>query len=294
MQHVPVLLQEVIRESHIKPGAIYVDGTLGAGGHAKALFLEANKDLTIFGFDKDLEAQKIAQAVLSDAGATPTIIHASFVEMKHELLARHVTQVDTILLDLGVSSMHFDADERGFTFQKDQPLHMNMNQEGELTAEEIVNNWSEESLADIIFGFGEERYARRIAKAITVARKEREIKTTFELVEIIKSAVPFAYQRGKIHPATRTFQALRIAVNSELTELESVIPDAISLLKTGGRLLIISFHSLEDRIVKQSFKLLADNDAGLVITKKPIIATEGELKSNPRARSAKLRVFQRV
>jgi 16S rRNA (cytosine1402-N4)-methyltransferase len=294
MQHVPVLLQEVIRESHIKPGAIYVDGTLGAGGHAKALFLEANKDLTIFGFDKDLEAQKIAQAVLSDAGATPIIIHASFAGMKHELLERHVTQVDAILLDLGVSSMHFDTDERGFTFQKDQPLHMNMNQEGELTAEEIVNNWSEESLADIIFGFGEERYARRIAKAITLARKEREIKTTFELVEIIKSAVPFAYQRGKIHPATRTFQALRIAVNSELTELENVIPDAISLLKTGGRLLIISFHSLEDRIVKQSFKLLADNDAGLVITKKPIIATEGELKSNPRARSAKLRVFQRV
>ncbi len=294
MQHVPVLLQEVIRESHIKPGAIYVDGTLGAGGHAKALFLEANKDLAIFGFDKDLEAQKIAQAVLSDAGATPIIIHASFAGMKHELLERHVTQVDAILLDLGVSSMHFDTDERGFTFQKDQPLHMNMNQEGELTAEEIVNNWSEESLADIIFGFGEERYARRIAKAITLARKEREIKTTFELVEIIKSAVPFAYQRGKIHPATRTFQALRIAVNSELTELENVIPDAISLLKTGGRLLIISFHSLEDRIVKQSFKLLADNDAGLVITKKPIIATEGELKSNPRARSAKLRVFQRV
>lgn len=190
--------------------------------------------------------------------------------------------------------MHVDTDLRGFSFQKDQPLHMNMNQEGELTAEEIVNNWSEESLADIIFGFGEERYARRIAKAIVLSRKEKEIKTTFELVEIIKSAVPYAYLRGKIHPATRTFQALRIAVNSELTELETVIPDAVSLLKTDGRLLIISFHSLEDRIVKQSFKLLADEGHGLVVTKKPIIATESELKSNPRARSAKLRVFQRV
>ncbi len=294
MQHVPVLLQEVIRESHIKKGAIYVDGTLGAGGHAKALFLEAEKDLKIFGFDKDLEAQKIAKTVLHDTGSDPVIIHASFADMKAELVQRGITEVDCILLDLGISSMHVDTDLRGFSFQKDQPLHMNMNQEGELTAEEIVNNWSEESLADIIFGFGEERYARRIAKAITLARKEREIKTTFELVEIIKSAVPYAYLRGKIHPATRTFQALRIAVNSELTELETVIPDAVSLLKTDGRLLIISFHSLEDRIVKQSFKLLADEGHGLVVTKKPIIATEGELKSNPRARSAKLRVFQRV
>ncbi len=294
MPHIPVLLEAVIRESHVTPGAVYVDGTLGAGGHAKELFLSTNKNLTIFGFDKDLEAQKIARDVLLNCGATPVIIHASFADLKSELTKRKVTSVDCILLDLGISSMHIDADTRGFTFQKDQPLHMNMNQEGELTAHDIVNTWEEDSLADIIFGFGEERYARRIAAAIVSARESKQINSTFELVEIIKSAVPFSYQRGKIHPATRTFQALRIAVNSELTELEYTIPDAISLLKAGGRLLIISFHSLEDRIVKNHFKLSAEHGLGLVVTKKPIIASQDEIRLNPRSRSAKLRVFQRV
>ncbi len=292
--HIPVLLEAVIREAHLKPGDIYIDGTLGAGGHAKELFLSADKNLTIFGFDKDLEAQKIARDVLLGCGADPVIIHASFADMKVELVKREVTAVDCILLDLGISSMHIDTDQRGFTFQKDQPLHMNMNQEGELTAYDIVNDWQEETLADIIFGFGEERYSRRIAKAIVEARDTTPIKTTFQLVEIIKSAVPVSYVRGKIHPATRTFQALRIAVNSELTELENVIPDAVSLLKPDGRLLVISFHSLEDRIVKNQYKLLASNGLGHIITKKPIIATLNEVASNPRARSAKLRVFQRV
>jgi 16S rRNA (cytosine1402-N4)-methyltransferase len=292
--HIPVLLKEVVREAYIVPGAVYVDGTLGAGGHAKELYLSTNKNLTIFGFDKDIEAQKIARDVLLSCGADPVIIHASFADMKTELLKRGVTTVDCILLDLGISSMHIDTDTRGFTFQRDQQLHMNMNQEGELTAYDIVNTWAEDSLADIIFGFGEERYARRIASAIVISRSKTPITSTFQLVEVIKNAVPLSYQRGKIHPATRTFQALRIAVNSELTELENTIPDAVSLLKTGGRLLIISFHSLEDRIVKNHFKLLKDQGLGLVITKKPIIASHDEIRANPRSRSAKLRVFQRV
>lgn len=293
MQHIPVLLEEVIRESHISPGEVYVDGTLGAGGHAKELFLSADKNLTIFGFDKDLEAQKIARDVLLGCGAYPVIIHASFADMKTELERREVTAVDCILLDLGISSMHIDTDERGFTFMKDQPLHMNMNQQGELTARDVINDWEEETLANIIYGFGEERYSRRIASAIVSARKISPIETTFQLVEIIKSAVPVSYQKGKIHPATKTFQAIRIAVNSELSELEGVIPDAVSLLKPGGRLLIISFHSLEDRIVKQQFALLAKTGLGLA-SKKPIVATREEALKNPRARSAKLRVFQRV
>ncbi len=292
--HIPVLLQEVIRESHIAPGGIYVDGTLGMGGHASALFMHANKNLTVVGFDKDLDAQKIALTALTQCGAKPLIIHASFADMKKELLERTIDSVDCILLDLGISSMQLDTDTRGFSFLRDNPLHMNMNQEGDLTAWDVVNEWSEETLADIIFGFGEERYSRRIAKKIVEARKIKSIDTTFQLVEVIKSATPFAYHKGKIHPATRTFQALRIAVNSELTELENVIPDALSLLKSGGRLLIISFHSLEDRIVKNQFKKAQDEELGTVITKKPIIAGDEELRTNPRARSAKLRVFQRV
>lgn len=292
--HIPVLLQEVIRESHIKSGDIYVDGTLGMGGHASALYLHANKNLTVVGFDKDLDAQKIAHTTLTRVGAKPIIIHASFADMKTELLKKHIDAVDCILLDLGISSMQLDTDTRGFSFLRDNPLHMNMNQDGDLTAWDVVNTWSETTLADIIFGFGEERYARRIAKHIVEVRKTHSIDTTFQLVEVIKQATPFTYHKGKIHPATRTFQALRIAVNGELTELETVIPDALSLLKKGGRLLIISFHSLEDRIVKNQFKRAHDEGQGMVITKKPIIASDEELKINPRSRSAKLRVFQRV
>jgi 16S rRNA (cytosine1402-N4)-methyltransferase len=188
--------------------------------------------------------------------------------------------------------MQIDTDTRGFSFKSDQKLHMNMNQQADLIVWDIINTWSEETLAVIIDGFGEERYARRIAKQIVETRKLHPIDTTLELVDVIKKATPAVYHHGKIHPATRTFQALRIAVNNELTELESVIPDALSLLRPGGRLLIISFHSLEDRIVKNQFKKYAD--IGTIITKRPIIASIEEVKTNPRARSAKLRVFQKI
>ncbi len=292
--HIPVLLEAVIRESNIQPGGIYVDGTLGMGGHAQALFLHAKKKLTIIGFDKDIEAQKIARDVLTSSGANPIIIHESFAQMKHELAQRNIHSVDCILLDLGLSSMQIDIDTRGFSFKTDHRLHMNMNWEGDVLAWDIVNTWSEETLADIIYGFGEERYARRIAKMIVTQRAMHPVETTFQLVEIIKKATPAVYHHGKIHPATRTFQALRIAVNSELTELESVIPDCIDLLNPNGRLLIISFHSLEDRIVKNQFRKAADAGIGTVITKRPIIATLEEVKNNPRSRSAKLRVFQKI
>lgn len=294
MSHIPVLLEEIIRESHIKKGDVYVDGTLGLAGHASALFLKAEKNLTIIGFDKDLKAQKIAEEKLQTIGAKPILIHASFKDLQNKLLEKNIDSVDVILLDLGLSSLQLDGDDRGFSFREDLPLHMNMNQEGLLTAEDIVNDWEEETIANIIFAYGEEKFARRIAKKICEARKKTPIKTTFQLVEVIKDAVPMFYVKGKIHPATRTFQALRIAVNNELEELKDVIPTAVNMLSSNGRLLIISFHSLEDRIVKNSFKELAEKKLGTIITKKPIVPTLQELKENPRARSAKLRVFQKV
>ncbi len=294
MSHIPVLLEEIIRESHIQKGDVYVDGTLGLGGHAAALFLKAEKGLKIIGFDKDLKAQKLALENLENIGAHPLIIHASFNDLKENLLVNNVHQADVILLDLGLSSLQLDGDDRGFSFRGDLPLHMNMNQEGLLTAEDIVNDWEEETIANIIFAYGEEKFARRIAKKICEVRKKTQIKTTFQLVEVIKEAVPMFYVKGKIHPATRTFQALRIAVNNELEELKGVIPDAVEMLSSGGRLLIISFHSLEDRIVKNSFKELAEKELGTIVTKKPIVPTLQELKENPRSRSAKLRVFQKV
>lgn len=294
MSHIPVLLDEVIRESGIAPNSVYVDGTLGAGGHAKALYLAAEKKITIIGFDKDTDALAIAKKNLESVGATPVYVHASFQDMKKELFERGYTHVDTIFLDLGLSSMHIDSAERGFTFLKDQPLHMNMNIEGDLRAADVVNSWGEETLVTILKGFGEERYAKSIARAIVAYREKQEIKTTYELVDIIKSAVPSMYRHGKIHPATKTFQAIRIAVNNELVEIETVITDAVSLLKENGRLLIITFHSLEDRIVKHQFKKLQDDNLGRIITKKPLIPTTDEVRANPRSRSAKLRIFQRV
>lgn len=294
MSHIPVLLDEVIHGSQIKPDTIYVDGTLGAGGHAKALYLKADKKLSIIGFDKDTDALAIAKKNLESVGAHAVCIHASFQDMKKELLEKDYTQVDTILLDLGLSSMHIDIASRGFTFLKDQPLHMNMDIEGEIRAKDVVNEWSEDSLVAILKGFGEERYAKSIARAIVAYRQTQEITTTFELVDIIKSAVPSSYRHGKIHPATKTFQAIRIAVNNELVELETVITDAVSLLKENGRLMIITFHSLEDRIVKNQFKQLQEKNIGRIITKKPIIPTSEEVHINPRSRSAKLRIFQRV
>lgn len=294
MSHIPVLLDEVITGAHVVQGGVYVDGTLGAGGHAKALYLAAGKKLTIIGFDKDTDALAIAQKNLENAGAQATYIHASFKDMKTQLHARGIYQVDTILLDLGLSSMHIDSAERGFTFLKDQPLHMNMNIDGDIRAEDIVNDWGEDTLVTILKGFGEERYAKSIARAIVSYREKKRIQTTFELVDIIKSAVPASYRHGKIHPATKTFQAIRIAVNNELVELETIITDAVSLLKEDGRLLIITFHSLEDRIVKHQFKQLQEETIGRIITKKPIIPTTDEVQVNPRARSAKLRIFQRI
>lgn len=294
MIHNPVLLDEVIKESNLKKGEVYVDATLGLGGHASAIYDHAGGSIQIIGFDKDLKAQKHAKVLLEKCIPSPIFIYASFADMKKELEVRNVKNVSCILFDLGVSSLQFDNDDRGFSFRTNMPLHMNMDNNGILTAKEIINHWSEETIANILYGYGEEKFARRIARKICEVRKVKKIETTFELVKIINDSVPLFYQKSKIHPATKSFQALRIAVNNELEELEKVIRDAVSILKKNGRILVITFHSLEDRIVKEQFALLEKENIGRRINKKVITPSREESKNNPRARSAKLRIFQKV
>lgn len=291
--HIPVLLNEVLQTSNISKGDIYVDGTLGLGGHAYALYTKAS-GIQIIGFDKDNKALQLAREKLQNLFPKPIFIQKSFTSIQDELQKLNIKAVDCVLLDLGVSSLQFDGDDRGFSFRTDAPLHMNMDHDGLLRANMIINEWSEESIANILFGYGEEKFARRIARHICDMRKKTPIQTTFQLASVVEESVPLFYKRGRIHPATKTFQALRIAVNNELEELSEVIPSLVQTLKKDGRMLIISFHSLEDRIVKRQFKQLEEEGYGRVITKKPIIATEEEISINPRARSAKLRVFQKV
>jgi len=261
----------------------FVDGTLGAGGHSKAL-LDAHPEIELLiGFDQDAAALAIAQKTLETYAPKVQFVHQNFAEMKSVL----PHPVDGILLDLGVSSMQLDQGERGFSFMRDGPLDMRMNQESPLTAEDVVNSWAEADLSEIFRDLGEERKWRECAKAICQARRKKRITTTKELAEIISTVVP---RRGKIHPATLIFQAIRLAVNQELEVLQRVLRDATQLLALGGRLGVISFHSLEDRIVKNDFR----DDANVtILTKKPIVATFEESKKNPRSRSAKLRFCEK-
>ncbi|MEA3399284.1 MAG: 16S rRNA (cytosine(1402)-N(4))-methyltransferase RsmH [Patescibacteria group bacterium] len=283
MKHVTVLKDELVDGLNIQSGDFVIDGTLGGGGHTKEIVEKFGSGVKIIAIDLDSDAIKRTKDIL--AGLDSDIIYrtANFKDIDSILDGLNIPRVDRILLDLGLSSFQLEESGRGFTFQKDEPLLMNMNKEGDLTAEEIVNNWEEKNLADIIYGLGEERYSRRIARAIV---KNRPIKTTFELVEVIKAVVP----RKKIHPATKTFQALRIATNSELSNLEKVIERGYKRLVEGGRMGIISFHSLEDRIVKRAFKDLG----GKILTKKPMTPSGLEIKNNSRSRSAKLRIIEKI
>jgi 16S rRNA (cytosine1402-N4)-methyltransferase len=290
--HKTVLLQETIDALNLNTdskGSV-VDGTLGGGGHTK-LLAESFPEITIYAFDLDADAISRSKELL--AGHNVTYINKNFKYMKEELEERGVKNVEGIILDLGFSSDQLEQSGRGFSFQKDEPLQMTLSKDGEVTAEVIVNEWAEETLADIIYGFGEERYSRRIAKAIVEARQEKRIKTTFELVDIVRQAVPASYRNGKINPATKTFQALRIATNEELEVLKTTLEKGFDLLAPGGRFAIISFHSLEDRIVKRFFREKADADLAVRVTKKPIVSTQEELQANPRARSAKLRILEK-
>jgi 16S rRNA (cytosine1402-N4)-methyltransferase len=285
--HIPVLLNEVME--HLKPEAnhILIDGTVGQAGHALAFMQRALPEGRLLGIDRDETNLAIAKERLNDFGDRVVLVKDSYAHTNTHAYAHQFDSVNSILLDVGFSSAHIDDPERGFSFALDGPLDMRYDRSQELTAEAIVNSWSADELAKVIRQYGEDRNAARIAEAIVMHRKLNRIETTGGLATCIADRVK---RTGKIHPATQTFQALRIAVNDELGELERALPQLTRLLALGGRMAIISFHSLEDRIVKQFFKSSAELD---VITKRPVTATREEVKENPRARSAKLRVAQK-
>ncbi len=280
--HIPVLGREVVEGLAVHPGGHYLDGTVGGGGHS-GLLLAAAPEVQITALDQDVVAIAAAQATLADYGDRVRFYHTNFADFDPGS-----DRFDGILADLGVSSAQFDVGDRGFSFRHEAPLDMRMNQAQDLTAAEIVNEWEEGKLANLIYTYGEERLSRQIARRIV---EKRPLQTTTDLAETIFYSVPRSYRYGRIHPATRTFQALRIAVNRELEVLETLLQKAPHWLKPGGRLVLISFHSLEDRIVKHR---LRESEILKVLTKKPIEATEAEVAENIRARSAKLRVAARI
>ena len=294
-EHLPVMRAEVLFWLKPRTRGIYLDCTVGYCGHALDILQASDPDGKVFGIDRDPEAVDAARQRLQPFGDRAVIIKGHFVELKRLLAERSISQVEGVLFDLGASSPQLDDPARGFSFQSEGPLDMRMDRSGP-TAADIVNGLDEIELADMIYRWGEERYSRRIARALVRARQQRTISTTRQLALLIESAVPGHYRRGRIHCATRTFQALRIAVNKELDHLEASFRDAADVLAPGGRLCVISFHSLEDRIVKQSFKTFSNRNTGEfeVLTKRPQVPTEDEIRGNPRSRSAKLRVLQRI
>lgn len=289
--HVPVLLQEVMDWLRPCSPGCYVDGTLGLAGHTERILEQSAPAGTVLGFDWDGQAARFAEKRLANFGDRFQLLRASYADMAEQLDRYGQGQVDGILVDLGVSSLQLDCPERGFSFQKDAPLDMRMDTRQEATAQQLVNRLSQEELADIFFYYGEERQARRVARFIVEARVQQPLTTTRQLAELIAQAIPRKYHPKKIHVATRIFQGLRIAVNRELDNLTRLLTDAPRLLKPGARLCIITFHSLEDRIVKQAF---AKTPHYKVLTSKPVLPTADEVRKNARARSAKLRVAERV
>ena len=289
LMHEPVLLHEVIDGLEIENGDVMLDTTLGAGGHSAAI-LETGKDISLIGIDQDDVAVEKAKEKLSPWQSKVRIIKGNFRDADRLLSENGIKKVSKILFDLGVSSMQLDDATRGFSFRYDAPLSMKMSDATTFSARDIVNGWKEDDIANVIFAYGEERKARTIAKAIVLARRNKPIETTFELAGIVEKAVgkkPWS----KINPSTKTFQALRIAVNDELGNLRAGLLAAANICQPGGRIAVISFHSLEDRIVKNFMK---DNQkkGSRILTKKPITATDEEISSNPRSRSAKLRIIQ--
>lgn len=294
--HRPVLLKETIDILDLQPGETYFDCTLGNGGHAEEVWRRFGKEVTIAGIDADAEAAEISQERLELAGAKPKITVRNFRNIGRAIELLEVGKPQAILFDLGWNTRQFEESGRGFSFDKDEPLLMTFGEaeQAKFTAEEIVNEWEEENLRTIISAYGEEDFAGRIAKAIVERREEKRIKTARELAELIKKAVPVWYRFKKIHPATKTFQALRIAVNEELQALEEGLQGAFDELASGGRIAVIAFHSLEDRIVKNFFKALAQRQQAQILTKKPFSPSEEEIAGNRRSRSAKLRAIKKL
>lgn len=306
-EHKSVLLEETIEGLNIKPDGIYVDGTLGGGGHAYEVCRRLNDKGRFIGIDQDAAAIEAAGARLSDFGEKVTIIRSNYCNMKSELQKIGIDKVDGIVLDLGVSSYQLDTAERGFSYREDAPLDMRMDTRQKMTARDIVNDYTEADLYRVIRDYGEDKFAKNIAKHIVQARAVKPVETTAELSEIIRASIPMKFQKKSGHPAKRTFQAIRIELNRELDVLRDSLDDMIDLLNPGGRLCIITFHSLEDRIVKSAFRknenpctcppdfpvcVCGKKSKGSIITKKPILPSEEELEYNSRSKSAKLRIFE--
>lgn len=306
--HKSVLLNETIDGLNIQPDGIYVDGTLGGGGHAYEVCRRLGDKGSIVGIDQDAAAIEAADNRLKDFGEKVTIVRSNYCDMKSKLHELGIDKVDGIVLDLGVSSYQLDTAERGFSYREDAPLDMRMDTRQKMTARDIVNDYEEMELYRVIRDYGEDKFAKNIAKHIVAARKVKPIETTGELTEIIRASIPMKYQKKSGHPAKRTFQAIRIELNRELEVLKDSLDDMIDLLNPGGRLCIITFHSLEDRIVKSAFRknenpctcpsdfpvcVCGKVSKGSILTRKPILPSEEEMEENSRAKSAKLRIFER-
>ena len=299
-KHQSVLLNEVIEGLNLTSRSVVLDGTFGGGGHSMEI-CKRHRGVKIIAIDQDQNAWEGAKEKFKNLDCDVSFHNANFRNLDEVLKKEKLENVDAVILDLGLSSDQLENSGRGFSFLKDEPLYMRMKNKAkenpspeDLTAQDIVNSWSEESLADIIYGYGEERFARRIARGIAEATRAKEIKTTFDLVKVIEKMVPAGYRRGRLHFATRTFQALRIAVNDELGALKEGLVKGFDVLEAGGRMAIMSFHSLEDRIVKRFFKDREKENLAKLINKKPIIAGREEIMNNPRARSAKLRILEKL
>ncbi|MEI8339332.1 MAG: 16S rRNA (cytosine(1402)-N(4))-methyltransferase RsmH [bacterium] len=295
MVHTTVLLNETVDGLNLKDEAVVFDGTLGGGGHSEKICQDWKGFVRVVATDMDLDAIKRASERLAK-WACFVPVRSNYRFVKNVIADLKIPAIDGIILDLGLSSNQLDESGRGFSFRREEPLFMTFaeNTKDVLTAEQVVNDWSEETLADIIYGFADERYAKRIARVICEDRDLAPLKTTADLVNSIAKAVPATYRHGKTHFATKTFQALRMAVNDELGALEQGIRDGFEALKPGGRIAIISFHSVEDRVVKQEFRKLVQEGKAKLINKKPIIPTKIEIKDNPRSRSAKLRIIEKL
>lgn len=317
--HKSVLLKEVVDYLSPQSSNIYVDATLGAGGHAEKILEESSPKGRLIGIDIDSSMLKVADRRLRKFGKRCILVEDNYIHIAEILSELKIREVSGIVFDLGIASEHFDVPKRGFSLRRSGPLDMRLNPKAEISAEYIINEWEEEELRGILYKFGEERYAKKIVEKIILERKKNRITNTAQLAEIVERAVfKFRHKKNiyknkvpgyRVHPATKTFQALRIAVNNELKNIEEVLPIAVDLLRAGGKLCVISFHSLEDRLVKNAFRLLAkrcvcppeipkcicDNKPELkIITKKPILPAKGEMAENPRARSAKLRVAEKL
>ncbi len=307
-EHKSVLLKETVDGLNIRPDGIYADGTLGGGGHSFEVCRRLGEKGSIVGIDQDAAAIEAAGGRLKDFGEKVTIVRSNYCDMKSRLHELGIDKVDGIILDLGVSSYQLDTADRGFSYREDAPLDMRMDTRQAMTARDIVNDYSEMELYRVIRDYGEDKFARNIARHIVTAREKKPIKTTGQLTEIIRKSIPMKYQKKGGHPAKRTFQAVRIELNRELEVLRDSLDDMIELLNPGGRLCIITFHSLEDRIVKSAFKknenpcvcppdfpvcVCGKVSKGSIVTRKPILPSREEMESNSRSKSAKLRIFER-